>query len=290
MDYFFFIIFILFIAIAGILPFSLFYIFSSLLGFFISNIIRYRRSVVEENIRRSSLPEMNSKELNKFIKKVYRNLTDVMIEGLKGFTLPPKTLLKRHKILNPEILDPYYEKGQSIMGVLGHYNNWEWGSLSAAKQLKHNLVALYKPFANKWINRYVIKIRARYGTTLASIFKTARAFEENVNNTSFFLLVADQSPSNSRSAYWVDFLGRNTAFLKGPERNAKKNNLPVFFIDIQRIKRGYYEVEFSLLAEDPSTLVEGEITRRYAKKLEEQILEHPDNWLWTHRRWKLNKD
>ncbi len=290
MDYFFYIIFIVFIALVGILPFFLFYGFSSFMGFLISRVIRYRRGVAEDNIRRSSIVEKTSKDLNKLVNEVYKNMTDVLLEGLKGFTLPTKILLKRHKVVNPEILDPYFENNQSIMGVLGHYNNWEWGSLSAGKQLKHKIVALYKPFSNKLIDRYVIKIRARYGTTLASIFKTARAFEENVNKTTLFLLVADQSPSNARSAYWVNFLGRNTAFLKGPERNAKKNNLPVFFIDIQRIKRGYYEVEFNLLAEDPSALAEGEITQRYAKRLEEQIIQHPENWLWTHRRWKLTKE
>jgi KDO2-lipid IV(A) lauroyltransferase len=290
MNYFFAILFIIFIAIVGILPFFLLYVFSSVVGFLVSRVIQYRRSVVEDNIRRSSIPEMNSKEFNKLVNNIYKNLTDVLIEGLKGFTLPTKTLLKRHKVLNPEIIDPYYEKGQSIIGVLGHYNNWEWGSLSAAKQLKHNIVALYKPLSNKWIDRYAIKIRARYGTTLASIYETSKTFEQNVNHRTIFLLVADQSPSNERTAYWIDFLGRNTAFLRGPERHAKKNNLPVFFVDIQRIKRGYYEVEFSLLAENPSTLEDGEITRRYAKKLEEQIQKNPSNWLWTHRRWKLTKD
>jgi len=176
------------------------------------------------------------------------------------------------------------------MGVLGHFNNWEWGSLAAAKQLKHKIVALYKPLSNKRIDRYAIKIRARYGTELASIFKTSLTFEENVNKSTLFLLVADQSPSNARRAYWVDFMGRDTSFLHGPETHAKKNNLPVFFIDIQRVKRGYYEVEAVLLADDPNALEDGEITHRYAKVLELQILKNPENWLWTHRRWKLTKD
>jgi KDO2-lipid IV(A) lauroyltransferase len=174
------------------------------------------------------------------------------------------------------------------MGVLGHYNNWEWGSLAAAKQLKHNIVALYKPLSNKLIDQYAIKIRARYGTELASIFKTSLTFEENLNKTTLFLLVADQSPSNERKAYWINFLGRNTAFLHGPETHAKKNNLPVFFIDIQRVKRGFYTVEIVLLADNPAVLDDGEITHRYAKALEEQILKNPKNWLWTHRRWKLS--
>lgn len=260
------------------------------MGFLISSVIRYRRAIVEDNIKRSSIPEMGSKELKKLVHTIYKNMTDVLIEGIKGFTLSNKTLLDRYKILNPEVLNPYYEKGQSIIGVLGHYNNWEWGSLAAAKQLKHKIVALYKPLSNKHIDRYAIKIRARYGTELASIYKTSLTFEENVNKSTFFLLVADQSPSNERKAYWINFLGRNTAFLHGPETHAKKNNLPVFFIDIQRVKRGYYEVELVLLTENPGALEDGEITRRYAHKLEEQILKNPENWLWTHRRWKLTKN
>lgn len=96
------------------------------MGFLISGVIRYRRSVVEDNIKRSSLPEMTSVELDRLVGNVYKNMTDVLMEGLKGFTLSPMILLKRHKVLNPEILDSYYERGQSIMGVLGHYNNWLW--------------------------------------------------------------------------------------------------------------------------------------------------------------------
>jgi len=220
------------------------------------------------------------------VNKFYKNLADILIEGIKGFTLNTQNLLKRHKIVNPEILDLYFQKGQSIIGVLGHYNNWEWGSLSAATQLKHKIIALYKPLSNRHIDRFVRKIRARYGTTLASIYETSRTFEANVNKTVLFLLVADQSPSNVRKSYWIEFMGRNTPFLHGPEYHAKKNNLPVFYIDIQRIKRGYYEVEFSLLAENPDNLANGEITYRYAKRLEEQIRKNPSSWLWTHRRWK----
>lgn len=290
MDYFLFLIFIVFVTGIGILPFSLMYAFSSFMGFLISRVIKYRRAVVEDNISRSSIPEMNPKDFKKLVFTIYKNMTDVLIEGIKGFTLSNKSLLNRYQILNPEVLYAYYEKGQSIMGVLGHYNNWEWGSLAAAKQLKHKIVALYKPLSNKFIDQYAIKIRARYGTELASIFKTSFTFEENANKTTLFLLVADQSPSNARRAYWVNFLGRKTAFLHGPETYAKKNNLPVFFVDIQRVKRGYYTVEFVLLADNSAVLEDGEITHRYAKALEAQILKNPENWLWTHRRWKLSNN
>ena len=175
------------------------------------------------------------------------------------------------------------------MGVRGHFNNWEWGSLSAGKQLKHRIVALYLPLNNKWIDRFVRWIRARSGTTLASIFETSHTFEKYKKQNTLFLLVADQSPSNPKKSYWVDFMGRKTAFLHGPERHAKFNELPVFFIDIQRTKRGHYTAEFSLLCENPKELAEGELTRMYAGKLEHQITENPECWLWSHRRWKVNE-
>jgi KDO2-lipid IV(A) lauroyltransferase len=245
---------------------------------------------VLDNIKKSSLPALNEKDFNKLINGIYQNMTDVLIEGIKGFTLSTKTLVKRHKVINPEILDPYFENNQSVIGVLGHYNNWEWGSLSAAKQLKHNIIAFYKPLKNKTIDRFVIKIRAKYGTTLAAIQQTARIFYHHADKKTLFLLVADQSPSNIKKAGWFNFLGRNTAFIHGPELYAKKFNLPVFFVDIQRINRGYYEVEFSLLTDNPNTTDDDEITKLYANKLENQILKNPENWLWTHRRWKLTKD
>ena len=288
MDLLLAVLFIIFVGIVGIMPFFIVYAFSGLVRFVLYGIVKYRRDVVEDNIRRS-FPGLNPKDLNILVRKVYKNLSDILIEGIKGFTIGNKNLLKRHRVINPEILDTYFNRGQSVLGVLGHFNNWEWGSLSAGKQLKHNIVAIYKPVNNKYIDRFVRKIRARHGTTLASIFETSLTFEKYKSKATLFLLVADQSPSNVRRAIWVDFFGRKTAFLHGPEVHAKKNNLPVFFIDIQRIKRGYYEVEFILLTENPAELKDAEITGLYARKLEDQIRKNPSSWLWTHRRWKLTK-
>ena len=103
---------------------------------------------------------------------------------------------------------------------------------------------------------------------------------------SIFIMASDQSPSNIKKAIWVKFLGRDTAFLQGPEVYAKKHDLPVVFVDIQRVKRGYYELEMKLITENPLELPEGEITQRYASMLEEAIRNKPENWLWSHRRWK----
>jgi len=232
---------------------------------------------------------MDEQEMQQLIKLVYQNLSDVLLEGIKAFTMSRRQFIKRHKVIIPDFLKAYYESGISIIGVTGHINNWEWGSISASYQVSHKILAFYKPLSNKWIDKLVLWSRIKSGTTLASITETSLTFERWKGTPTIFLMVADQSPASKDKAYWVDFLGRETAFLHGPEKHARNNDYPVMFTEIRRVKRGYYEVHLSLLAEKPSALPDGEITRRYVAKLNSLIRSEPQNWLWSHRRWKLSR-
>lgn len=277
--------FIIFVFIIGIIPFFLLYFLSDFIRFLLFHVFRYRRSVVEQNLR-EAFPDRSENEIQKLSSKFYTNLADVIIEGIKAFSMTLKQIKKRHKVLNPEVLNPYFEESRSVIGAPCHYGNWEWGSVSGGLQLSQSYVVFYKPLSNKWIDKYARWSRAKHSSQLVSVFQTAEVFKEHVSQNSIFIMAADQSPSNIDKAIWVDFLGRKTAFLHGPEFYAKKYNLPVVFVDIQRKKRGYYELELEVLAENPSDFKEGEITQLYAKKLEAAILNKPEDWLWSHRRWK----
>jgi KDO2-lipid IV(A) lauroyltransferase len=211
------------------------------------------------------------------------------MEGIKAFTMTRRQVRERHHILNPEILDPYFEAGQAIIVVTGHYGNWEWGALSPTLQTRFHNIAFYKPLKNKWMDKMVNRNRSRWGTTLAPIRQTTKIFETYKGQAVLYLMAADQSPSNRERAYWVNFMGRDTAFLHGPEKHARINNYPAVFVAIRRVKRGFYELELISLVEDPPKLRDGEITRLFAEKLESLIREDPANWLWSHRRWKLTR-
>ncbi len=288
MDLLLAILFILFVVLIGIIPFFLLYLLSDFVQLLLFYVFGYRRKVVEDNLRKS-FPDKPEAEIRRLMIKFYKNLSDVLIEGIKAFTMAPRQVLKRHKVINPEILDSYFEQGKSIMALPAHFTNWEWGTMSGGLQLNHKNIALYKPLNNKWVDRFVRWSRSKYGTELASIFKTVETFEKNKDNTVIYILAADQSPSKSNRSFWVDFLGRETAFLLGPERYAKKYDLPVFFVDIQRVSRGHYELTLTLLTDQPKELPEGKIVSMYAQKLEQAILAKPENWLWSHRRWKLSR-
>lgn len=258
---------------------------------FLSFLLRkagYRKRVIEQNLE-ASFPGIQSDEKAEITRSFYVNLSDVIIEGIKAFTMNRKQVLARHKILNPETIVPYLDAGRSVICVTGHYGNWEWGALSPALHIPYKSVAFYKPLKNPKLDKFVRSNRSRYGTYLSPIRETTRSFHDYLGQPVIYLMAADQSPSNREMAIWVNFLGRDTAFLHGPEKHARINNYPVFFVAIRRIKRGYYELELSELASNPSSLPDGEITRRYAEKLEALIREAPANWLWSHKRWKLTR-
>jgi len=280
-------LFFLLIVIVGIIPFFLLYDLSNLLKFLLSRLVGYRRTVIVHNLRKV-YPDWTNQQVMRMQKLVYKNLADVFLEGIKAFTMTPKQVIRRHKLMNPEILNQYYKEGRSVIGVTAHYCNWEWGSLSASLQTNLNTVALYKRIDNPFIDSFVRKNRSKFGTTLASIKETSETFEKYRNTPTAFLMAADQRTLRSKldEAYWVNFLGIETPFLHGPEKYSRLYNLPVIYIDVQRKRRGFYEIELSVLTDNPSQLPDGEITRRYANKLEEIIRKQPENWLWSHRRWK----
>ncbi len=274
----------------GLFPFSLLYGFSNIIRFLIFRVFGYRRKVVAKNLE-GSFPNISSQELKLLAKRYYKNLADVFLEGIRAFTMSRKQILKRHRIINPEVLEQFYQSGQSVIGVTGHYANWEWGSLSASLQTKYNVVAFYKQLNNRYIDRFVRWSRTRFGTTLASIKETSPTFEGLKDTPTIFLMAADQGMPKKflDKAYWIQFLNRETAFLYGMEKYARIYNLPIIYIDIQRVKRGYYTIELSILTTNPQEFEEGKLTELYASKLESIILKKPEDWLWSHRRWKFKQ-
>lgn len=278
----------LLIVLTAIMPFGLLYLFSDFFFVLIYHVIGYRKKVAQQNLR-ESFPQKSEQEITKMTRKFYHHFCDIALESMKGFSMSKKSIKARHKILNPELADEIFKKGLSVIALPAHYNNWEWGSMSPGLQLKHSIVAFYKPLSNKWVDAYAKSTRSKYRTILASIRETAVTFSNLVDNHTVFIMAADQSPSNIKDCYWVDFLNHTTACLHGPEKYARKYNLPVVYVDIKKVKRGFYELELITICDNPQTLDDGLITARYMKLLEASILQEPAYWLWSHKRWKHKK-
>jgi KDO2-lipid IV(A) lauroyltransferase len=285
MSFITYILFRFFVALFYIFPFWVIYGISDFFAVLLYFLVGYRKKVIIKNLK-NAFPTKSEKELKKLLFPIYRNISDLMVETIKGFSMSPKQVMKHIKTTNVELMHDLYNRKKGIIGVLGHYGNWEWAALLAGLKLKQGTVALYKPLSNKFLDAYMRKNRARFGIKLSSIYATAKTFDEHKNDKMLFALVADQSPSNINKSFWVDFLNQPTACLHGPEKYSKMFDMPVVYIHIIRKKRGYYDITFETLTETPAKITEGEITKQYMLTLEQDILKDPSQWLWSHRRWK----
>jgi Kdo2-lipid IVA lauroyltransferase/acyltransferase len=277
------------IALVSVIPFRVLYFLSDVIFLFIYYLIGYRKKVVYQNLS-NSFPEKSQKEIKAIARIFFHHLTDVLFESLKAFTMTELAVVKRFHIKPSPFLEKIYKEGRSVIAVAGHYNNWEWPGIAAGMQLKHKPVGFYKPLANPYVDAYVKKTRVQGRSALVSINDTAAVFKNNWGEPAAFYMIADQSPSSARLAYWVNFLNQDTATIHGPEKYARIYNMPVVYCDIQKKSRGNYEVEFILLCENPKETKTGEITAKFMNMLEDKIRQEPQYYLWSHRRWKHKRN
>jgi len=283
-----YILFRCFQAFIGIMPIRGLYVLSDINSFVVQKIARYRRDTVYKNLR-LSFPEKSEVEIRRISRDFYQNLCDVAIESIKGYSLNVDELMDRYRCLNPEVANEYFDKGQSVIFALSHYANWEWGTQVAGTIFKHDVFSFYKPLSNKYIDKYLRKQRALRGMKLCSIYQTKFIFRSEDEMPRAYFLVSDQNPSSRRKSYWVKFLNQDTACIHGIESYARLFNLPVIYADVQRVNRGHYTVTLDVLCDKPKDTQTGEITTKYMNKLEEIIVKKPEDWLWSHRRWKAKK-
>jgi KDO2-lipid IV(A) lauroyltransferase len=271
------------------LPFWILHRISDLLYFLIFYLAGYRKKVVFQSLS-NSFPQKNSKEIKKIARKFYRHLGDLIVESVKLFSISKEELLKRYQHLNTALLDDYFKKNQSIIIVAGHYNNWEMYAQSCNLPIKHQAIGIYTPLTSAFFEEKFAASRGRYRVVLLPKNDVKSYFAENKDLCKAVIFGSDQSPSpHAKRVYWTTFLNQETAVQFGAEKYAKEYNYPVIFASVKKTKRSYYTINFELLEGDPASVEHGAITKKYTKRLEQQILEKPEYWLWTHKRWKRKR-
>ncbi len=246
----------------------------------------YRKAVVKENLR-LVFPDKSEKEIATITSQFYHHFCDMMVEAIKSLTISEAQMKKRFKFTNVELLNDLEKKQRSIILMCGHYGSWEWIFI-LQKYVKHNGYAVYKRLANKHFDKLVKRIRAKYNSHLITTKETFSVLLDSKKNEELTIngFVSDQSPKAHKALYWNNFMGIKVPMYVGAEVLAKKLDMAVVFFSVKRIKRGYYETTFKTIAENPKDLKNYEITDIFFKLLEEQILEAPQFYLWTHKRWK----
>lgn len=275
--------------IITLLPLPVLYIFSDFLYLVLYYVVSYRRNVVATNLK-NSFPEKTDKELKIIEKKFYRHLSDILVETFKSTHMTRANQKKRFTYSNLDIIDKLREGKRDIIAIMGHYNNWEWPTL-LPYYLKYKTIIIYKPLQNKYFNRFINNHRSEHGIVLTPTSQVIREIincrKNDINTVSVF--ISDQIPSKGDIKYWTTFLNQDTAVFTGAGKIASKYDMAVVFFHVQKVKRGYYNLNIEPLFDHTEGLSEEMITEKHVRKLEEIIKEKPEYWIWSHRRWKHKK-
>lgn len=277
------------IRLIALLPLPVLFIFSDFLYFLTFYVIGYRKKVVYTNLK-NAFPDKPEDDIRGIARRFYKHFADQIIETIKALHISRKEMKKRFRVKDQEMLDELYAANKNIVVVFGHYGNWEW-LLTLPLYTKYKILAIHKPLSNKYFSDMVNRLREKYGVrmiTMKQSYKTILEYQKrNEQIITYFL--GDQTPMRSEINYWTTFLNQDTPVYLGAEKIAQKTGQAVVFFNIQKIRRGYYELETIMITENPEETGEYEITEKHVRLLEEIITDKPEYWLWSHRRWKHRK-
>jgi len=275
-----------FLWLISILPFRLLYLVSDGVYILLYYIIGYRKKTVTQNLK-LVFPEKSEKEIIEIRKKFYHHLSDMFLEMTKTMTISESELKKRFRIVNPEEFKSLESLNKSVILMFGHYASWEW-SIILERYINLKSLAVYKPLANTYFDRLVKNIRSKFNTDLISTKETISVINdhESRNIKTIIGFLSDQSPRLSKEVYWSEFMGIKVPCFTGAERLAKKLNLATAYLKVTKVKRGFYEAEVKLLADNPNDYKDYQLTDMFLAEVEKQIYEAPEYYFWTHKRWK----
>lgn len=276
---------IFFLGVLSLLPLSALYILADGAYLLLYFVFGYRRKVVRENLL-NALPDKTLEEILVIEKRFYRYLASLVFEVIKMGNISKKEIERRFIFKNKAQVQEYLDRGESVLVCSAHYGNWEWGTLGIGLNFSADHYPIYKPLTNPVFDTWFKKVRSKFGNKLIAMRQTMRALQASKDKPSIFSFGNDQAPSKDESHYWTSFMHQPSSVQLGIEKIAKRTNQPIFYLKINVLKRGFYEVNCVPLCLNPAGTAEFEITEMHTRFLEEIIRAKPEYWLWSHKRWK----
>ncbi|GAB2606229.1 lysophospholipid acyltransferase family protein [Belliella aquatica] len=277
------------IKLISYLPLSILYLFSDLLYLIGYYGIGYRKKVIKENLLHA-FPEKSVAERLEIERKFFRNLTDSFAEIIKMHTISKEELTRRVQIENAHIPLDLVAKGEVVVGMTGHFFNWEMHLLHMMANVSTQCEVVYLKVNSPFFEKLMKTIRSRFGGMLVERAAFQREYLRNRNTPRLIVLAADQRPTKAEIRYWSPFMNRETIFFEGAEKLAKRFGHTVIYSEVRKPKRGHYIFTYSLMDSPPyDHAAEHSITDEFIRRTEQSIRKSPDLYLWSHNRWKVSR-
>ena len=270
-----------------------YYVVENLIFVLLRYCLRYRMKVVKTNLR-NSFPEKDERELAVIRRRFYRTLAEIFVDTINLAGLTPE---KGRSLLTVKGLEEQKERvgGRDWIAMTAHFGCWEYCSFWGLYDPTQIVVAVYHPLRSRIVEAFYQRLRnGDYATTVA-MKESLRFYLRNraggIGGRNLVMgLIADQNPPRRPDSRWFRFLNQDTIFFDGGEKLARRCQLPVYFMKMERLRRGRYEMSFELIYDGKEEVAEYEITQRYVRMLEAEIRRRPELWMWSHRRWKHKRN
>ncbi|MBQ7894879.1 MAG: lysophospholipid acyltransferase family protein [Alistipes sp.] len=270
-----------------------YYVVENLIFVLLRYCLRYRMKVVKTNLR-NSFPEKDERELAVIRRRFYRTLAEIFVDTINLAGLTPE---KGRSLLTVKGLEEQKERvgGRDWIAMTAHFGCWEYCSFWGLYDPTQIVVAVYHPLRSRIVEAFYQRLRnGDYATTVA-MKESLRFYLRNraggIGGRNLVMgLIADQNPPRRPDSRWFRFLNQDTIFFDGGEKLALRCQLPVYFVKMERLRRGRYEMSFELIYDGKEEVAEYEITQRYVRMLEAEIRRRPELWMWSHRRWKHKRN
>lgn len=268
------------------LPLGVLYVFSDFIFFLNYRVVGYRKSVILQNLK-NSFPEKSEKEIEQITKKFYLNFSDYIVETLKSFTISDEELHSRVQQVNLELFTEAKNQQKNVMLLSGHVFNWEWFNSLATLVPQEKSFPIYRKMQSSFWEEKIRKIRSKYGNEAIEAEQVMKHILKNPNDgNSVYMFVADQTPHISMVNYGLEFLHQKTPVFIGYDKLSGRMNVSFVYCEMEKIKRGHYRVTYHEILPDGYRFEPYEVVKKFHKLLETTIQKNPDNWLWSHKRWK----
>lgn len=268
------------------LPLKILYIFSDIIFFLNYYIIAYRGNVITQNLK-NSFPEKQDDEIKQIKKKFYRNFSDYLVETVKSFSISETESRVRMQHINQQVFHDAKAEGKNVIMLAGHVFNWEWINAMAKFIPQAHCHPVYRKVNNNFWEDQMKKVRNRFGNeALEANEVILNIFRSKNDGNSAYMFVADQTPHFSHVTYGLEFLNQRTPAFIGYDKLATRMDLAFIYCEMKKVKRGYYQVNYHRIYPDGEKFTENEVVKKFHKLLENTLHKRPDNYLWSHRKWK----
>jgi KDO2-lipid IV(A) lauroyltransferase len=272
----------------GHVPLPMMYVLGAVLAVLMRDVLRYRVGVARDNLSKA-MPELDAAARRRVLRRHYWVFADVLFELPRVAVMGPEELRARVRLTNLLMMRAEFERGHPVLLLIGHQCNWEWLLQAVALDVGVPFLCAYKPPHSVGADRLMLGLRGRFGALMVPGKRLLREVLRRRGTLHAIGMVADQMPTSSAGRVWLQFLGRDTAFFPGPAEIARAGAYSAFFLALRRVRRGHYEARFEPLVVAGDNLGVEEFTLRYAAQVEALVRDSPEDWAWTHRRWKLQR-